>query len=205
MPVINSGYGHMGSTMFGLPNANTVNFFENVQAKIAEKASHYSHDFMNMGKQMFDSVYSTRALELAKAAMNKAGALFDQDIIRELRTMDEFQVAQPTMMRYIMANPVVRERWQDGRCEGYGDSYYDMFPGMRGEDHYDYRMVMDGVAFEVEETGEWWVKQYIESNHETAEHLSVSDKLSILSTWNNVEAMMALAAKDPTSPWNCDL
>ena len=195
----------MGSVLFGQPNQTTVNFFEQVKDRIQQKAGIFKDEFIQTSNQIFDSVYSARALELTRAAINKAGALFDADIIKQLHTLSEFQVAKPTMARFIMANPMVRERFIDGRCEGYGESYFDYQPGIVGENHYDYRQVMDGVVQQCPDTGDAFYKWYCEELREGDEQLSAGQKLDILKSWTNVEHLMSLAAKDPTSPWNCDL
>ena len=196
----------MGSVLFGQPTQSTVNFFEQVKERISQKAHVFKEDFIQTSNEIFDSVYSARALELTRAAINKAGALFDADIIKQLHTLSEFQVAKPTMIRNIMANPLVREKFIDGRCEGYGkDLYFDRQPGVVGENHYDYRRIMDGVVQHNEETGETFVRHYTEELHEGDEPLSAGQKFDILKSWTNVEYLMSLAAKDPTSPWNCDL
>ena len=52
-----------------------------------------------------------------------------------------------------MAQPDIRSLYHKGHCDGYSDTYVDMEPGLVGEQHYDYRRVMDGV---VEETETGW-------------------------------------------------
>ena len=205
MPVITSGIDSMGSVLFGQPNQTTVNFFESVKDKISQKTDMYLSDFIETSKHIYNSVYSSRALELSRAAINKAGALFTPDVIKELKTMGEFQTAKPSMRQYLMANPVFRERWQEGRCEGYAESYFDREPGMIGENHYDYRRVMDGVIHEDKDSDDLVAVSYFEDLREGEEELSVLNQLDILNSWSNGNAMMALAAKDPTSEWNCDL
>lgn len=205
MPVIMAGGDALGSVLFGQPNQATVGYFDGVRERIGQKANHYLDEFVETSKQIYDSIYSARALELSRAAINKAGALFLPDVIKELKTMAEFQTAKPLMRSWIMANPVVRERFQAGRCEGYGDNYFDFEPGKIGEDHYDYRRVMTGVLHVDETNNELVTREYFEELREGDELLTTGQQLDILNSWDNVEAMMALAAKDPTSEWNCDL
>ena len=144
-------------------------------------------------------------MELTRAAINKAGSLFSPDVIKELKTISDMQVAKQTMQRFIMANETVRDMWQNRKCEGFADTYIDFEPKAIGENHYDFRRVMDGVVRENKETGEFFVRTYFEELREDDVPLSTGDKIDILNTWNNVEYMMAMAAKDPTSPWNSDL
>ena len=205
MPVIMAGGEALGSVLFGQPNQATIGYFDSVRERIGQKANHYLDDFVETSKQIYDSIYSARALELSRAAINKAGALFLPDVIKELKTMTEFQTAKPLMRSWIMANPVVRERFQAGRCEGYGDNYFDFEPGKIGEDHYDYRRVMTGVLHVDETSNELVAREYFEELREGDELFTPGQQLDILNSWDNVEVMMALAAKDPTSEWNCDL
>ena len=50
------------------------------------------------------------------------------------------------MKRYIMANPHVREAYQEQRIAGYDGTYKDPFADDTIENHYDYRRVMNGVV-----------------------------------------------------------
>jgi hypothetical protein len=195
----------MGSVLFGQPSQSTVNFFEQVKDRINQKAGVFKEEFIQTSNQIFDSVYSARALELTRAAINKAGALFDPDVIKHLNTLSEIQVAKPTMIRHIMANPFIRQKFIDGRCEGYGEAYIDFEPGKIGENHYDFRRVMDGVVRVDEETGDAFYRLYCEELRPGDEQLSTGQQLDILKTWDSAEGFMRLAAKDPTSPWNSDL
>lgn len=205
MPVITSGYGTLGSVLFGQPNQGTVNYFEQVKERVAAKSSSYAAEFIQTSNQIFDSVYSARALELTRAAINKAGALFDPDVIKYLHTLTELQLAKPTMARFIMANEVVRQRFIDGRCEGYGDAYPDHQPGAIGENHYDYRRMMNGMVQVDEETGEGGYKIYCEDLREGDENITPNQQLDSYNTGKRAEFFMLMAAKDPTSSWNCDL
>ncbi len=205
MPVLNISQSSLGSVLFGQPNIETVDYFSGVKDRIFQRAGAYKEDFLQTSQQIYDSIYSARALELAKAAINKAGSLFAPDLIKELRTMDEFQTAKPTMQRWVMANPLVRQMFIDRRCHGYGDSYFDLEPGLIGEEHYDYRRVMNGVMQLDKTTNELYRSIYRDHLREGDVDLDPSDQVDILNTFHNVENFMRLAAKDPTNDWNGDL
>ena len=102
MPVLNINQSNLGSVLFGQPTTEAVDYFTNVKNQIFQKASVFQADFIETGKQMFESVYSARALELTKAAINKAGSLFAPNLIKRLTTLEELQTAKPIMQRYIM-------------------------------------------------------------------------------------------------------
>jgi hypothetical protein len=79
------------------------------------------------------------------------------------------------------------------------DTYVDVEPGLVGEEHYDYRRVMDGVMQDTEDGG-WYAKIYVEDLKEGDRDLSHGEKVDILQTWSRLEYLMALNKEDPTSP-----
>ena len=205
MPVLNINQSNLGSVLFGQPTTEAVDYFTNAKNQIFQKASVFQADFIETGKQMFESVYSARALELTKAAINKAGSLFAPNLIKRLTTLEELQTAKPIMQRYIMANVMVREMFNEHRCYGYGDSYFDFEPGKIGEDHYDFRRVFNGVVRLDKENDQWYKTIYREKLRKGDVDLDPSDQIDIINTHRSVENFMLLAAKDPTSDWNADL
>lgn len=153
---------------------------------------------------MFNSFHGDRVVQIAKAALNQVRGFFKPDEIVNLTTIEDLQVAQAAMRRMIMANPVVRELYHKQRCDGYSDSYVDADPGKIGWDHYDYCRVMTGI---VEVTDESWKFTSVAHDQRPGDsELDFHDQFSVVAqTWPSLEAIMAQAAKDPTSEWNNDL
>ena len=205
MPVINAGYEVLNNVLFGQPSQSTTDYFAGVQDSINERTDLFASDFIERSKSVFKNTYSSRAVELARAAVNKAGSLFSPDIIKELVTMTDFQMAKPKMRRYLMANPFVREMWQDNKCEGYGGDYIDHEPGTLGENHYDYRRVVDGIVRTDDKSEDYFANHYFEELRADDEPLTVGEQLDIYDSWPTMNHFMRLAQKDPTSSWNCDL
>ncbi|MDD2819184.1 MAG: hypothetical protein PHN51_10395 [Candidatus Nanopelagicales bacterium] len=69
----------------------------------------------------------------------------------ELTTVAEFQTANPTMQRYIMAHPKVKQLYLEQNIDGYSDSYKNVFGNEVGHWDYNYRRVMNGVVTDTDE------------------------------------------------------
>jgi hypothetical protein len=111
--------------------------------------------------------------------------------------MGAMQQAPVVMQRWIMAEPTVRTLYHKQECDGFSDTYKDMSPGIVGEQHYDYRRVMDGV---IQEDGDsWCAKFYMDDLVEGDTPLIFRDKMDILSTWERVTMYIAAGDEDPTS------
>lgn len=126
-----------------------------------EKAStNAGRAFIERSRRVFDSINSSEALRAARAALRTANSLRDDKNIFNIKNLFDLQAANGQAQRWLMANPIVRERYHRQLCDGYSDSYIDNTPDDRGEDHYEYRRVMNGV-FTRTKTGE---------DEETIEH-----------------------------------
>lgn len=161
-------------------------------------------NFMQKAQEMYNRIYSSDAMRIAKAALAQVGHIFQEDNIRTLADMTSMQNAPMTMQRWIMANPMVREKYHAQQCDGYSETYQDVFPGLLRDDHYDYRRVMNHVISEDEKHG-WSVKHYIEDIYDGDRELELYEKTHILNTWDIIEGFMKQGGSDPTSVWNTKL
>ena len=96
----------------------------------------------------------------------------------------------------------LRLMYHQQRCEGYTDTYVDMHPGDVGEQHYDYRRVVDGMVMEQDD--ELVSVQYFDEIKE-GDELDIDDQVAILRTWDSVKAAIEENKEDPTSPFNASL
>lgn len=181
------------------PNQNSAN-----QTYIQDQLSSFSNTISDVGRNwlsgvtdLYESINSSHAAQVARSAIRSATGMFNNRIV-ELSNIHDFQMAKPIMQRWVMANPVVRERFQQQTCVGYVDSYVDLEPGRIGENHYDYRQVMSGVV-QIDDEGEF-VKIYSQDIKEGDEELQHSDKVTILRAWDLAEMFMKAAHQDPTCP-----
>lgn len=73
------------------------------------------------------------------------GIRITDDYIRALRTFEEIQQAEPTMQRWIMSHPEVKQLYLDQNVDGYSDTYVNTFGTGVAEDDYNWRRVMSGI------------------------------------------------------------
>lgn len=180
-------------------------------------------DYLQMQMQMMGSYMGdtqNRLMDIASNSYNYALNLVDNyDLMNELHqtgmvqmpnefsvlnTLESIQNANPLMMRYIMAEPMVRAMWQNGELYGYGDNYNNFTAPMStgvGNEDYDYRRVMDGMFVMdpgIEDT--YYREHFHEALMEGDRQLTLAEKLCVMETWDNMRAMIADSDIDFTKP-----
>ncbi len=106
------------------------------------------------------------------------------------------------MQNYIMANPMIRELYNQQLCDGYSDTYTDIDKNTIGDKHYHYRRVMDAVVQDTTDSEgnyDWVSKNYMEDLLEGDRELEIEEKAKVLSTWEVMNAFIK-AGQDPTNP-----
>jgi len=203
LQIIYGGDDSFNAVVYGDQNPANLNYFQ-------RQIESVSNTLTSVGQQFFADIDALRekyngaeALRLMKAATRAAKSLFKPNKIQSIFDIGEMQHAPMVMQRWVMANPMVREVYHKQGCDGYSDTYKDMYPGMIGENHYDYRRVMDGVIRE--DGDEWYAKFYMDELVEGDRELSHDDKVDILSTWDIAEMFIKAGKEDPTSAYNTTL
>lgn len=182
----------------------TQQFLQNQIERPTDTLTDAGRSFLSGVQSLYDRLSGSTAMRIARAAKRAVGSIWQSDEIRRLADIGEMQHAPLVMQRYILAQPYVRKLYQEQRIEGYSGSYRDPFPEDRGEDHYDYRRVMNGVVVE-DEDGGWQATTYFDELLPDDYDLSLEEQVDILDTWANVVAMIRKGGEDPTSRWNADL
>ncbi|EKD22572.1 MAG: hypothetical protein ACD_84C00043G0006 [uncultured bacterium] len=180
---------------------STLQYLENQVSNVSRTLTDAGRSFFSNARQLYDQLNNSEAMRLARAALNKAGSLFQSDRIRDIWDLAEIQNAPLTMQRWIMAQVDVRAAFHEQRCDGYSDTYVDNSPEDIGETHYDYRRVMHGMVMEDPE-GDDKTTFYLDELHEGDRELALDEKISILNTWDVVAELMQYGEFDPTSVWN---
>lgn len=160
-----------------------------------------ANDFIQKSREQFERFNSSAAMEFARSVVKSVlhQADIPTDIILSIWDLNQFQTASIPMQRWVMANPVVRDLYHAQGCEGYSDTYVDMQPKVSGEEHYDYRRVMDGMI-QYDKDDNWFAKIYVEDLVEGDRDLTHGEKHDIIQTWSKLEYLIALGKGDPTSP-----
>ncbi len=209
MVTLNVGFGDdfdYNAVVYGENHPNVLNYLENKISRFdsfSQTLTDAGRSFMSNVKDLYENVNGSEAMRVARAAIRKAGSMFQRDEIKSIWELTALQTAPPTMQRWIMANPVVREMYHQQRCDGYSDTYVDMHPGVIGKDHYDYRRAMHGMM--VDEDDGWKVTFYLDDLVDGDRELVLSEKTDILNTWDIVSAIMKAGKEDPTSVYGSKL
>ncbi len=177
----------------------TTSFFQQEINNISNTLSDAGRGFFSNVRTLYDNINSSEAMRIARNALQTAASLFKPDTILPLISAVNFQTAGLVMQRYIMANPMVRAAFQSQRIDGYSDTYQDMYPGTIGDNHYDYRRVMDSVVQIDDKTDDWCVKYFPDDLVVGDKELSHDEKVDIISSWQIAEMFIRAGEDDPTS------
>lgn len=169
-----------------------------------ERLSELGRQVFTQATQLYQSMNDPSLMRQARALTRGVKNLFHPNAIVPLDTVEAVQAATPVMQRYLMAQPSLRKLYHQQRCDGYSDSYVDVDPGVRGEAHYDYRRVMNGIVVDyVKEDGEdgWKSVMYPDDLREGDRELESDERFIVLRGWDLVEAALA-AKRDPSDIFN---
>lgn len=137
--------------------------------------------------------YTDEAVASAELNMRKYSVAMDLDVIRQTFLLEEMQSAKPTMRKYLMANPTLRQSWMRGEADGY-DGEFEHTVGAVGEDDHVWRSVMSGQEVFDEPSNEYHYTTY----HD-AEHMDAMDQMMIRQAWVYSDYEMEIEEEDPSS------
>jgi hypothetical protein len=180
-------------------NPETASFLQNQIEAARNLFTNAGQAFVDRAHQAFHHYNSSEALRFARKAVAAVQGAFEVPRIQEYTTLSQIQNASLLMQRWMMANPTVREMYFKQRCDGYSDTYVDMEPARFGDEHYDYRRVMNGIV-EFEADGGWKTTQFFEDLREGDRELILEEQVAITSSWTVMNVLMAMGKDDPTSP-----
>jgi len=207
MSSIAGGYDAIAGVMGeGRPTASAMAYFENQYSNMLQAAQNVGNSALSqiyqIAQQTYNYVLDTRPWELAEALQRQTAHMFDPHSIRPLTALAELQTAKPTMQRWIMANPEVREAYHDQRIDGYSGTYEDAQPKYIGALHYDWRLATSSMIDVNEETGGWKATTYTEELIGEERTPTFMEKVDIAISWASCVHFMQTQQYDPTSVWN---
>lgn len=191
--------------VFGEQHSGTYNFIRDQVENLTPALTEAGKRFMANSRELFDKLAGETAMNTLRAAKRMWGGMWRPNIINKLWSYEDIQSAQPIMKRYIMANPHVREAYQEQRIAGYDGTYKDPFADDTIENHYDYRRVMNGVVVDSVEHDYTVTNYYDEPMYGDSDKMDFLDQLDIIYTWERVVDMIKNGGKDPTSLFGSDL
>ncbi|WP_144106653.1 hypothetical protein [Paraburkholderia sp. BCC1886] len=179
----------------------TMAFLENQVQQFTGALTEFGQQFVQSAAGLFNTFNGSEAMRIARAAHRKLDSLFMSDTIQSIWDIGRMQHAPLAMQRWIMAEPTTRRLYHQQRIDGFSETYVDMEPGRVGEDHYDYRLLMNGVLQDTEDGG-WMVRHYLDDLHAGDVEPAFDQKVDIFDTFANLRAYIEAGKEDPTSKWN---
>lgn len=175
------------SLTFGSASQQALNFMQSSLARFQEAVIPQAQYLAASAYAKYDDLTKGETYRRIESIKNAIVSIVQTDTIRYLSTAGEIQFAPDSQVRFIMACPEVRQLYQDGRIDGYGDRYTDFNPGTIAATHYDYRVTTANIIMPtvVDEVQKYFVSDYTESRIEETP-IGFSSKVSNIRTWNAI-------------------
>lgn len=184
------------------------NNFQLVQESLSALPTHTLNSmgqfFAEKAQQAYEAFENSMAMRKARAAARNMASQWQEDRIRYLPDIGSLQQAPLSMRPYLMAEPNIRYLYHRDQADGYSDTYVDPQPGVIGEDHYEYRRVMNGMVV-MDDDGGWHYDEWIEDLEEGDRELYFVEQVDILRSWAVMAEQAIHGGDDPTSKYNSSL
>tara|TARA_B100000929_G_scaffold185186_1_gene146616 strand:- start:772 stop:1404 length:633 start_codon:yes stop_codon:yes gene_type:complete len=188
---------------------NTQQFLSAQMEAPTHNLTTQGQSFFQNTRSLFERLEDSRAARLVKAAQRAIGSIWQNDGVRLLSTIGNFQWATNTMQRWVMAQPEVRKMYHEQRLEGYSGQYRDAYPTDIGESHYDYRRATNGFVFvkdnPADDEPEYTATTYYDDLDPSENELDLLEQVDIVDSWENVVNLIRHGKDDPTSRFNASL
>lgn len=201
---VEGGVDAFNATMYAQPSQQDMGFFEQNVSTLYNTIGAVGQNFFNNVRSRLESVDFNKLKEYTQAAARKLSSFWDSDTIRPLTKLTDVQFPPNVMIRWQMANPDVRTLYHKGLCEGYGDKYIDLQPGVMGDDHHDFQMVMHGMEQYDEDGNLFWTSydETFEEPENSVNYLSSDERIDIVQSWYTTSRHLQKMKDDPTSQYS---
>ena len=186
------------AAVYGAPQESAYNYVREQFNKGWENLTDMGRQFLEERKEMVDLATSGDAIRRVEALARKFRHSWDTDDIKYISDIGGLQQARPTMQRWLMADPVIRELRNSQLINGYSDTYEDWQPKAVGEEHEDFRIATDGFLMETSDGGHECNNYTLENDEE----LTFSEQVDISLAWSTQRQIATARREDPTSPFN---
>lgn len=200
MPVFINGGGTnaVHQLSYGNVSQSTVNFLQSQLTSMQNIP--YLQGFHALAQQQFENVNGETAKRIADAVIRNSDSLFQDNIVRNLSTMEQLQTAPLVMQRWLMTSELLRTEAAKQRIDGYKETYVDSDPGSNTIFQRDWRLLNQGLLIE-QEDGDWMMRQYFEEWKDVETPLTISQRIDVFNSISFAEAFVKAREEDPTSPY----
>lgn len=201
--IIDGGRIAFRAMAFGRPSQQKIEFLQRQFEDPSRAMLYADRSFFDRSRQLFENNFSDEVMWEYDRVLESHKRTWDEDDMRPLRTLEDFQFAKPGMQRWMMANPRLRQLQRQGRISGWAGSYFDHSPKVEARKHHDWRLIMSGME-QQDENGETVFITYMDEALPGDEQLHFSDKKIIRSNWEELEHLLDTQRKDPTDTEGSD-
>ena len=189
---------------FGIPSQETFQYLNQIsnqfQSSILPEARMHFQEVEKFHRVITfdDAIQALKGLERSMDSFSLGNR------IRPLSTLEEIQNAPDIMIPWIMANPTIREKYQNNELEGYGERFVDLYDDLLGDTTMLYQVAVNGIRREVGED-DWQMEIFPEVKTDLHMQIDMDEQISVIDTWYSSDLLVATGDRDPTSPFNNSL
>lgn len=183
--------------LYGDNRQSVATYLTNQLAALPTHFTEFGNKLVERVKQTYTYLTDDLFHRTLQSRTMEAGSYFNDTGIRICSGFEDLQQASPSMQRYIMAHPGLRQLYLDQNVAGYGATYVNSYTGV-GPTHYDYRRVMSGVPVHNEDSFDL---HYYDEELEPGDKLpSYNEKVAIISTYETIDWLLKESKFDFTNP-----
>lgn len=195
------------AAFFGSAGNSAINYIQGAVDNFCSQVGAANTHIADIARQQFHNVTQGDFARRVEAIRGKMDTLWQTDSIRAISQMRHIQQVQPTMARWVMANPRVRRMYLNSRVDGYDeDTYLDNDPNSAaGAGSYDFDVITSGVVqHTVNDEGDrtQFIRHAVNNRYDEEYTVTMQNKLDVAHTWHFMEQAMEMDNTDPTSRTN---
>ncbi len=179
----------------------TVAYLQNQLSSFTGALTDFGKEFVARAAAVYDTFNSAEAMRSARAAIRRFDALFMPDRIQYIDKIGHLQNAPMTMQRWVMAHPGTRELYHKQLIDGYSDTFIDHYHNRTKFEHYDWRLLNNGMMQEVKtaDMDGHVTYHFLAEVQEGDRELTMDEKTDVLNTWDVQEIYIEQGVEDFTS------
>lgn len=183
----------------GMLTRDDLAFLRERASSIVRTGGEYVSRFLRTAKERLDRFDFNLMRDRVERLSDRSQKRWDDDVIKDLLTIQDIQNAKSMMREYIMAEPRLRSLYHKGLADGFGELYIDENPGVVGRAHKTYRDVMIGAFDDTVVDEERWIT-YLDALSDDGEcELSCLSRNKVRRTWAEIRNLLDEGGVDPSS------
>lgn len=188
------------------PSASSMRFLKQYNESrwsdesLMSRLSDHSRRFAERARQAYEDAYSDEMFRTMRSLRDQFTHAFQEDTIHRLRGIGDYQNAPPIMQRFILSDPIIRQRAQQQRTAAYDEDYVDREPQVPTEWHRDRMLSTNGFAIENDE-GELELSFFAIDEEEDDPLMDIYEQSMIADAQMGVRICFEEGDEDPLDKW----